>query len=115
MVLFKQLAAIFLIVKACIGISVAQDIKDGMGKTFYDPEKKQVKEIYHYILNYSFLRDPITNEILKDTTIMVKNGPYLQYHKNGKLAVSGSYKNNQKAGTWKTYNSKGELINIENF
>lgn len=93
----------------------AQDIKDGMGKTFYDAEKKQVKEIYHYILNYQFLRDPITNEILKDTTVVVKNGPYLMYHKNGKLAASGHYNNNQKSGTWKTYNTKGELINTDNF
>lgn len=115
MAFFRQLLAIFLIVKVCIGTLVAQDIKDGMGKTFYDAEKKQVKEIYHYILNYSFLRDPISNEIIKDTTIMVKNGPYLLYHKNGKLATSGSYNNNQKSGTWKTYNTKGELINTENF
>ncbi|MFN4083536.1 MAG: toxin-antitoxin system YwqK family antitoxin [Bacteroidia bacterium] len=93
----------------------SQEVEDGMGRTYYDASKKQVKEIYHFILEYKFLRDPQNGEILKDTTIAVKNGPYLMYHPNGKLAESGHYKQNKKSGNWKYYNKSGELIKTEDY
>lgn len=98
----------------CSCFTFAQDIKDGMGRTYYE-NNTSIKEIYHYILNYKFLRDPITQEIIKDTTVLVKNGPYLLYHKNGKLAASGHYTLDKKSGEWKTYNQNGELIKTENY
>lgn len=90
--------------------------ENGLGKTFYDAEKKQVKEIYHYILEYTFAGSAITDQDKKyEKSEAIKNGPYTCYHPNGKLKQSGYYNRNNKDSTWKYYNTKGQLIKTETY
>ena len=37
-----------------------------------------------------------------------KHGKRISYHKNGKISLSGAWENGMRAGTWKSYNSKGK-------
>lgn len=90
--------------------------ENGLGKTFYDPEKKHVKEIYHYILEYTFAGSAVTDQDKKyEKSEAIKNGPYTCYHLNGKLKQSGYYKRNNKDSVWKYYNNKGQLIQTETY
>jgi antitoxin component YwqK of YwqJK toxin-antitoxin module len=104
----------------CIGFSttsVAQVISEnGLGKTYYDENKKQVKEIYHYILEYTFAGSAITDQEKKyEKSEAIKNGPYTCYHPNGKLKQTGYYNRNNKDSVWKYYNTKGILIKTEKY
>lgn len=45
----------------------------------------------------------------------IKNGHSIVYYPNGKVHYYGEYKNDEKIGTWITYNEKGEQIAEDNF
>jgi antitoxin component YwqK of YwqJK toxin-antitoxin module len=100
----------------CNNLSAQVISENGLGKTFYDPEKKQVREIYHYILEYTFVGSSITDQDKKyEKSEAIKNGPYTCYHINGKLKQSGYYNRNNKDSIWKYYNTKGQLIQTETY
>ena len=43
------------------------------------------------------------------------NGPFVQYHDNGKKAIEGTYKNNMKTGTWTYWHKNGKRQREENY
>lgn len=88
--------------------------RDG-GKTFYDSEKKKLKEVFHYKEITRYYIDPKDTENFIDSTFAEKNGPYVCYHENGKLKMSGYYKSGIQDGLWKYYNTEGVLIRQEQY
>jgi len=45
----------------------------------------------------------------------IKNGHSIVYYPNGNVHYVGEYRKDEKAGLWKIYNEKGELISEDNF
>jgi antitoxin component YwqK of YwqJK toxin-antitoxin module len=70
------------------------------GRTYYDADKTQLKEAY--------MMQSVNGSV-------VKQGSYFMYYQNGKLQVSGNYKNGQKNGDWKYYDESGKLIRTEKY
>ena len=69
------------------------------------------------VIDTSFVFDPETgnDSIEYDTNkVMLKDGPFKDFHINGKVKEEGMYKAfygyDKKVGVWKFYNEKGELI-----
>jgi antitoxin component YwqK of YwqJK toxin-antitoxin module len=69
------------------------------GKSYYDADKTKPKELYCY-------KPGSSNKI--------KQGPYYFYYESGKLKISGQYKDDQKHGDWKYYES-GKNIKTEHY
>ena len=84
---------------------------DNNGKTYYDKEQTKPKEIF--MLKEVVMFDP-NNPSASEKTKQ-KHGPYFYYYENGKLKISGEYKNDEKHGTWKYYDDKGKLTSQEKF
>ena len=109
----KFLWACLLIVLSVKNIQ-AQVLKpDDHGKTYYDSSYSQVCEVFHYLLQYQFLPDIHTNEKKFVKVVSIKDGPYLSYHINGKLASAGYYVQNEKDSVWKYYSLDGDLVHTE--
>ena len=51
----------------------------------------------------------------KDTAMTILDGKYLEYYVSGVLKVSGYYFDNEKNGTWYTYNESNKTISKEKF
>lgn len=51
---------------------------------------------------------PLKKETFSDSTLTILNGNYLKY-KNGKIALKGTYINNQRTGVWINYDSLGKV------
>lgn len=90
----------------------AQNIEADNGKTYYDKAKTKPKEVFSFKEVTRF--DP-NNPSAKPTVSRIKHGPYFYYFENGKLKVSGQYKDEQKHGEWKTYDEHGILIKTEKY
>ena len=45
-----------------------------------------------------------------DTIAPVKNGPYTEYYKNGKLKAEGEIENGLREGTWTSYSAEGVIM-----
>lgn len=45
----------------------------------------------------------------------VRNGHSIVYHPNGAVYYYGEYKNDEKAGLWKTFDEEGQLISEDEF
>lgn len=92
----------------------AQVIDDQNGKTYYYYDSltnKKVKEIFHHTQEIKIFTDHKGN--MRDTMLLVKNGPYTRYFEDGNLECSGYFDNERKTGTWKYYNHAGKLIRTE--
>jgi antitoxin component YwqK of YwqJK toxin-antitoxin module len=109
----RFLLSFSLLICFCFPLKAQEISDDGMGRTFYDEAKKQVKEIFHYILEFQISINPENDEELIDKTIVIKNGPYTSYHKNGNLESSGYFKRNLKDSTWRYYDENGILRKLE--
>ncbi len=83
----------------------------GDGKTYYDAAKTKPKEVFTYKSVYNF--DPSNPG--KGQTEQVKHGPYFEYYENGKLKISGAFKDNQKHGEWKYFDDKQNLTKTEKY
>lgn len=110
--MIKSLWVFFLTVVLSVQTNAQQVAEDGVCKTYYDSSKKQLKEIYHYILNYTFTKTA-DGKMVKDTTAIIKNGPYLLYDSSERLICSGQFNNNIKTGEWIYYNSNGIVTKKE--
>ncbi|MDQ3071741.1 MAG: hypothetical protein M3Q97_00560 [Bacteroidota bacterium] len=89
----------------------AQHMEGDEGKTYYDVEKTKPKEIFNYKEIHSF--DPNNPKEMQTTT--VKHGPYFYYYENGKLKITGYYRDGQKHGEWKYYSADGKLDKTEKY
>ena len=54
-------------------------------------------------------------KILKHYQNGLIHGKMIYYWDNGQMRVTGQYEKMRRIGTWKTYNSSGDLILEENF
>jgi antitoxin component YwqK of YwqJK toxin-antitoxin module len=52
---------------------------------------------------------------LHNYQVGVLNGPYQLWYENGQMRIDGFYKDNEKAGIWKSYNQDGTVFKIEDF
>ena len=72
------------------------------GKTYYDVERTKPKEVFSF--------KSVGNNNQRD-----RHGPYFYYHENGKLKVSGQYRDNLKHGDWKYFDERGTLTKTEKY
>ncbi|MBC7382970.1 MAG: hypothetical protein H7296_08240 [Bacteroidia bacterium] len=104
----------FLFWTGSINVLHAQILKpEDYGKTYYDSSYKKVYEVFHFALEYHFVTDVKTNKKKFDKTVTIKDGPYLSYYRDGKLASTGFYSRNEKDSCWKYYSIDGTLIKSE--
>jgi antitoxin component YwqK of YwqJK toxin-antitoxin module len=82
------------------------------GKSYYDADKTKPKEVFSFKEKTSF--DP-NNPSAPKTVTKLKHGPYFFYYENGKLKISGSYKDDKKQGEWKNYDANGNLKKIDTY
>jgi uncharacterized protein len=62
-------------------------------KTYHDPEKKNLKEMY----------------VVKDTLRNILQGKYISYYLNGNIESRGQFTNNETTGVWEFYYETGKL------
>ena len=82
--------------------------KDGVWK-LYSSRGKMVKSVTY-----------ASGKIIRDDGSSKKDAPksssrkdsYLTYHDNGRIKVSGSFKDNKKSGEWREYDERGKIITI---
>jgi hypothetical protein len=93
------------------GISKAQHSTGDKNRTYYDDAKTKLKEVF-MTKEYNVINpdDPAHPDVYSK-----KFGPYFYYYENGKLKISGEYKDDEKSGTWKYYDEKGTLIKTEKY
>ncbi len=79
------------------------------GKTYYDADKTRPKEVFSF--------KEVANNVpgAKGTTVHLKHGPYFFYFENGKIKISGQYKDDKKQGEWKYYDEQGNLKKTEKY
>jgi TonB family protein len=66
----------------------------------------------YYWTCYDFYADidkPQMRGFFLDDSLRVKEGPFLYYHRNGKLQSKGNYLKNEKEGLWLSWNEAGSL------
>lgn len=84
--------------------AVAAVAQHANGKTYYDADNTQPKEVYSY-----------KEAKAEPGKAQIKHGPYFFYYESGKLKISGGYKDDQKHGEWKYYDENGKLIKSEQY
>ncbi len=84
------------------------------------PPKKEesitIDDIFPDDLNDKLLTDTYANGQLKFEASLkngIKEGSYKAYDSLGNVIVKGRYKSNKKSGTWKYYDGNGELLRKE--
>lgn len=94
------------------GLVSAQHIDSEHGKTFYDAAKTKLKEVYNYkeINEFSVTGNHQVVEVKQ-----IKHGPYFYYYEDGKIKISGQYKDDKKHGIWKYYDESGQVIKQEEY
>ena len=92
-----------------------QDITDERGKTYFvnDSGQKVLKEVFHYVLVYKVTHSPADPDSRRDTTLVVKNGPYIRYYPAGQVECTGNYHREKKDGEWRYYSPQGKLLRTE--
>ncbi len=81
-------------------------------------ESITIDDIFPDDLNDKLLTDTYANGQLKFEASLkngIKDGSYKAYDTLGNVIVKGRYKNNKKSGTWRFYDSKGELLRKEKY
>ncbi len=90
-------------------LAKSQHMSGNSGKTYYDDQKTQLKEVYSYktvtTLNPRSRGDDMEKEKVKD-------GRYFKYYKSGQLEISGRYKDGKKHSEWKFYNQEGVITKV---
>jgi antitoxin component YwqK of YwqJK toxin-antitoxin module len=108
----KKFILIFSALFFMASFGFAQHIVDNSGKTYYDSSKTKLKEVYSY-------KEVNVFSPTGDNTIIAvnkkKHGPYFYYYENGKLKISGWFKNDLKDGVWKEYDEKGKLLETKTY
>jgi len=93
-------------------ISNAQKKDNGEGnKTYYDAGKTKLKEVF--MTKQYVSADPENPG--PPVVIYRRYGPYFYYYENGKVKVSGEFKDDEKSGTWSYYDEKGTLTKTEKY
>lgn len=64
-----------------------------MRRTYHDPEKKNLKEVYQ----------------VKDTIRNILHGRYISYYLNGNVESKGQFANNETVGVWEFFFETGKL------
>lgn len=115
--MFRKTALLALFVLLCNGYLLrAQILKPGdTGKTYYDSSYTQVCEIFHHDLRYIFVDDSVHKTKSYQSTLIIKNGPYISYYPDGKLECTGFYVDNERDSTWLYYKPNGELNRKETY
>ena len=86
--------------------------QEGDGTTYYDAAKTKMKEQYTLREKTTIVQTPDGTKPVKTFT---KTGPYFYYYENGKVKITGNYKDNMKSGEWKYYDEKGKLLKTEKY
>jgi len=102
------LVTLFFLVK----IGYAQHVTDSSGKTYYDPEKTKLKEVYSW-KEFNTIGHDGSHEIIK--SIKKKHGAYFYYYESGKIKINGNFKDDKKHGEWKYFDETGALIKTEKY
>ncbi len=93
--------------------ATAQIVKpDDPGKTYYDSSYNLVYEVFHYLLEYHFMTDEHDKKKFVKA-VSIKDGPYISYHPNGKIASTGYFMQDEKDSLWKYYSIDGKLLKTE--
>ena len=51
----------------------------------------------------------------KDIQTNFEDGPFVSFYDNGMIKEKGTYLNNNKIGTWRAYNSKGQVLQVQSY
>ena len=73
--------------------------------------KKTKKNGYYRLINQKTGKV----KILKHYKNGIVHGKILYYWDNGQVHLTGQYEKMRRVGTWKTYNSEGDLVLEENY
>lgn len=90
---------------------------DYEGRIFYDSTHQNLKEVYHYYLQYkytvSYTRGDTT---ISPTPVPIKHGACIQYRTDGTIEATGQYKEGKRVGQWLFYDTTGKkIMRKENF
>lgn len=108
--LFLSLIAFFFFVSANAQFEIE-------GRVFYDAEQTQLKEVYHYYLQYSYSIDRTRKDtVINPIPVSIRHGACVQYRNDGTMAATGQYKDGRPTGQWLYYDDKGKaVVRKENF
>ena len=81
--------------------------KDGVWK-LYSSRGKMIKSITY--ASGEIIRD--TESSKKDSLQPLREGAHVNYHENGRIKISGTFKKNKKSGEWREYDKRGTIISI---
>lgn len=111
-----------LLIFSLLVISINTFAQNDTIKRFYDHEDKpSVDQPYYYTVAYSTdsiwtrynfyadLAKPAFVAYYLDRDFKRPVGLFTSYHRNGKVKSRGNYYNEKKAGTWLSWNEKGDL------
>ncbi len=107
----KLITLISFVVFTC-SIAFAQHVQGNDGKTYYDAAKTKLKEVFNY-KQVTIFSEKGDHSIVG--TEQKKHGPYFYYYENGKIRISGNYKDDLKTGTWKYFDENGKMIKTETY
>ena len=51
----------------------------------------------------------------KDIQTNFEDGPFVSFYDNGMIKEKGTYLINNKIGTWRAYNSKGQVLQVQSY
>lgn len=80
------------------------------GHVYYDSAQTKAKEIYHYILKYTYRIDRATGDTVINAPVTVRHGVCIFYRLDGTIEQTGQYNNGQKTGKWLLYAADGKTI-----
>ncbi len=100
-------------------VPLALDSQDTViTKQLKQEEQISIDDIFPEDLNDKVLTDTYENGQIRFEASLkngLKEGSYKEYDSLGNVTIKGRYKKNEKSGTWKYYDSDGNLIRREKF
>ena len=108
----KYIALLSFLLFGAVLSGYGQNIPGKAGKVYYDSAQTQLKEVFAYKKITVLNPRESSGEMKKKR---VKHGPYFYYYQNGRLQISGRYKDGKKHGEWKYYSKNGKVTKIETY
>ena len=68
-----------------------------------------------HLKNLEIKQSKLASEKPNAVKRLLKNGPVITYHENGRVKEKGQYEKGKKNGKWRIYNSKGALVLIKTY